>query len=245
MTTGLEGRRALVTGSSGGIGSAIAALFAASGARVLGLDVVESGRTETILCDLGDAEAVERAADQALAALGQIDILVNCAGVSYPETVCDLTRDAYHRTLQVNLHAPVFLMKRAGVVMKEQHYGRIVNVTSIHARLSEPLSLAYDVSKGGLEAATRTVAIELAPHGVLANAIAPGFVSTPMSVVDGVNELESDWFQTIYVENARLPIERPAMPPEVASVAAFLCSEGNTYLTGQSILVDGGLSARF
>ena len=125
-----------------------------------------------------------------------------------PASARELTWTAYDRVLRVNLHAPVFLMSRAGGLMADQGYGRIVNITSIHGRLSEPLSTAYDVSKAGLEAATRTLAVELGAAGVLANAVAPGFVATAMSVVDGVNELESDWFRTIYVEHARLPLQQ-------------------------------------
>ena len=90
--------------------------------------------------------------------------------------------------------------------MAERGYGRIVNVTSIHGKLSEPLSTAYDVSKGGLEAATRTFSLELGPRGVLVNAVAPGFVATAMSVVNGVNELDSEWFRSIYVDHGRLPL---------------------------------------
>jgi 3-oxoacyl-[acyl-carrier protein] reductase len=129
--------------------------------------------------------------------------------------------------------------------MSQAGYGRVVNITSIHARLSEPGSLAYDVAKAGLEAATRTAAIELATSGVLVNAVAPGFVATRMSVVDGQDELESEWFSTIYVDNSRLPLRRAATPAEVAETVTWLAGESNSYVTGQVLTVDGGLSARF
>jgi NAD(P)-dependent dehydrogenase (short-subunit alcohol dehydrogenase family) len=245
MSGQLSGRRALVTGAAGGIGGAIAAEFIAQGADVIGVDRVDGGSAPIVIADLGDAAALEVIVTEATARLGGVDLLVNVAGVSIPESVQDLTRENYDRTLAINLHAPVFLMSRLGSEMAARGYGRIVNITSVHGRLSEPLSLAYDVSKGGLEAATRTVAIELAPAGVIVNAIAPGFVNTAMSIVDGVNELDSEWFQSIYVRNARLPIQRAAEPREIATHVAFLCSEANTYLTGQTIQVDGGLSSRF
>ena len=241
----LAGRRALITGAAGGIGRAIASEFLDQSAAVLGLDLAEGGPAPVLTADLGDPTALERIVDEANTRLGGVDILVNCAGISVPERATHLTRAAYDRTLQINLHAPVFLMSRLGGQMADRGYGRILNITSIHGRLSEPLSLAYDVSKGGLEAATRTVALELAGSGVLVNAIAPGFVETPMSIVDGENELDSDWFQSIYVGHERLPMRRAAQPAEIAVHVAWLCSADNTYLTGQTITVDGGLSARF
>jgi 3-oxoacyl-[acyl-carrier protein] reductase len=97
----------------------------------------------------------------------------------------------------------------------------------------------------GLEGGTRTLAIELGPHGVLANALAPGFVRTRMSVVDGENELDSDWFRTVYLEQRKLPLRRADEPPEIAAHAAWLCPEQNTYLTGQVVTVDGGVTITF
>jgi len=241
----LAGRRALITGAAGGIGGAIAQAFLDQSAAVLGLDLAEGGPVPVLTADLADPTALDHIVAAANDRLGGVDILVNCAGVSIPEPATALRRASYDRTLQVNLHSPVFLMSRLGAQMAERGYGRILNITSIHGRLSEPLSLAYDVSKGGLEAATRTVALELAGSGVLVNAIAPGFVETPMSIVDGENELDSEWFQSIYVGHERLPIRRAAQPPEIAVHAVWLCSDENSYLTGQTITVDGGLSARF
>jgi NAD(P)-dependent dehydrogenase (short-subunit alcohol dehydrogenase family) len=241
----LAGRRAVVTGAAGGIGGAVAAEFLAEGATVLGVDLVEGGPAPVLVADLADAAAIETIVAEARSRLGGVDVLVNCAGISQPESVVELSRSVYDRTLAVNLHAPVFLMSRFAAEMAARGYGRILNITSIHGRLSEPMSVAYDISKGGLEAATRTFAVELAAAGVLVNAIAPGFVNTAMSIVDGENELDSEWFQSIYVGHGRLPIARAAQPVEIAKHVAFLCSEANTYLTGQTITVDGGLSARF
>ena len=114
-----------------------------------------------------------------------------------------------------------------------------------HGLRGEENSLSYDISKAGLEGGTRTLAIELGPRGVLVNALAPGFVNTRMSIVDGRNELESEWFRTVYVENRKLPLRRAAEPSEIAAHAAWLCSEENTYVTGQSLRVDGGLTVTF
>ena len=241
-----DGRRAVVTGGANGIGAATVRRLHELGADVVVLDVAETpSAISTVTVDLSDPDAVVRAAAEAADLLGGVDVLVNCAGVSAPSRVTNLDLEAYHRTLAVNLHAPVLLMRQLSSVMAAQGFGRVVNVTSVHARLSEPGSLAYDVSKGGLEAATRTAAIELAAAGVLVNAVAPGFVATRMSVVNGVDELDSEWFRSIYVENERLPLRRAAQSAEVAETIAWLASEGNTYVTGQVLTVDGGLSARF
>jgi len=239
-------RRAVVTGGANGIGAATAARLAGQGARVVVLDVEPAeGPVATVLVDLSDRAAVLRAAAEAEAALGGVDVLVNCAGVARPSTIAALDLDAYDTTLAVNLHAPVLLAHVLCRGMAERGYGRIVNVTSVHARVGEPGSAAYDASKAGLEAATRTAAIELARDGILVNAVAPGFVATRMSVVDGVDELESDWFRTFYVEHERIPLRRAAQPEEIAETVAWLASSANTYVTGHVLTADGGLTARF
>lgn len=236
---------AVVTGGANGIGAAIAARLLGAGVRVVVLDVEDARDVPTLRVDLADPAAVIAAAGDAVARLGRVDILVNCAGVSAVAPVTELDLGEYHRILAVNLHAPVLLMRELCGPMRAAGYGRVVNVTSVHGRLSEPGSLAYDVSKAGLEAATRTAAIELAPAGVLVNAIAPGFVATRMSIVDGVSELESDWFTTGYLRGGRLPVGRAAAATEIAEIAVWFASGSNTYATGQVITVDGGLSARF
>ena len=240
------GRRVVVTGGANGIGAATAARLAENGARVAVLDVERAAaHPDSVVVDLADRAAVLRAADEAAARLGGVDVLVNCAGISRPSSIAELDLESYDATLAVNLHAPVLLMRQFCPGMVAQGYGRVVNVTSVHARVGEAGSTAYDVSKAGLEAATRTGAIELAGSGVLVNAVAPGFVSTRMSVVDGVDELESDWFRTFYVDHERIPLRRAAQPAEIAESVAWLASEANTYVTGQVLVADGGLTARF
>jgi NAD(P)-dependent dehydrogenase (short-subunit alcohol dehydrogenase family) len=136
-------------------------------------------------------------------------------------------------------------MKYLGSKMVKRGYGRIVNITSVHGQFSEENAMSYDVSKGGLNSATRTAALEFAPHDVLVNAVAPGFTDTPMSANKGVSELESEWFKTVYVKYSKIPQLRAAQPWEQAKHVAWLASSENTYCTGQVLLVDGGMSARF
>ena len=238
----LEGRHAIVTGAANGIGRAIADRFRAEGATVSGVDV-EAGAEYRF--NLADTDAIARLVDAVEAASGPVDVLCSVAGVFEPVPALELTLPSFRRVLAVNLDAPVALAIRCGRSMAARGYGRILSITSIHGQRGEELSLSYDASKAALEGATRTLAIELGIEGILVNALAPGFVNTRMSVVDGVNELESDWFRSVYVEHRKLPLRRAAEPPEIAAHAAWLCSEQNSYLTGQVITVDGGVSITF
>jgi 3-oxoacyl-[acyl-carrier protein] reductase len=245
----LEGRTALVTGGANGIGRAIVAAFAAEGATVAAVDVEpvpELGpAVHGVEWDLAVTDTLDELVTAAEAAVGPLDILVNSAGIFAPELAVDLTLAAYRHLLDVNLHAPVLLASRVARGMCERGYGRIVNITSIHARFGEEAALAYDIAKGGLEQATRTLAIELSRHGVLVNAVAPGFVATRMSIVDGRNELESAWFEDVYITHGKLPLRRYAMPEEIAEHVVWLACDRNTYVTGQVLTVDGGVTVTF
>ena len=242
-----EGKVAVVTGGANGIGAAVAKVLADNGASVAVFDreSVNDSRHKAYEVDLADQSALEVAAKKVIADLGRVDILINVAGMCPTNMLLDLDVRLYEKTLAVNLLAPMLLMKYFGADMAKRKTGRIVNVTSIHGKLSEPGAAAYDASKGGLEAVTRTAALELADLGILVNGVAPGFVNTRMSVVNGVSELESEWFKNIYQENARLPLKRASEPSEIANAVAWLASEANTYVTGQILTIDGGLSSRF
>ena len=245
----LNGRTALVTGGANGIGRAIVERFVAAGASVAAVDLEPFSDLGTDVVafefDLSATERLEELVDDVEANVGPLDVLVNNAGIYEPAPAVELTLDSYRRVLAVNLDAPVFLSSRVGGRMAERGYGRIVNITSIHGRFGEELALSYDTAKGGLEQATRTLAIELSRHGVLVNAVAPGFVATRMSVVDGVNELEGDWFKDIYIRYGKLPLRRYAEPAEIAAHVAWLASDQNTYVTGQVLTVDGGVTVTF
>jgi NAD(P)-dependent dehydrogenase (short-subunit alcohol dehydrogenase family) len=245
----LDERRALVTGGANGIGRAIVERFVAEGAAVATVDVEPThGLGPKVLAiqrDLAQTDDLDALVDEVEAKLGPLDLLVNNAGVYEPVQAVELSIASYRRVLAVNLDAPIFLATRAARGMIERGYGRIVNITSIHGRFGEELALSYDAAKGGLEQATRTLAIELSRHGVLVNAVAPGFVSTRMSVVDGVDELDSEWFNDIYVRYGKLPMRRYAQPSEIAAQVAWLASSENSYVTGPVLTVDGGVTVTF
>jgi NAD(P)-dependent dehydrogenase (short-subunit alcohol dehydrogenase family) len=243
----LAGRTALVTGGANGIGRAIAERLATEGARVAVVDrePVSDDGVVAVRFDLAETERLGELVAEIEAKIGPLDVLVNNAGIFEAAPALELDTETYRRVLAVDLDAPVFLARHCARGMSERGYGRIVNVTSIHGRFGEEGALAYDVAKAGLEQATRTLAIELGRHGVLVNAVAPGFVDTRMSIVDGRSELESEAFREVYVTHRKLPLLRAAQPAEIAAHVAWLASDQNTYLTGQVVTVDGGLTVTF
>jgi NAD(P)-dependent dehydrogenase (short-subunit alcohol dehydrogenase family) len=194
---------------------------------------------------MADLESFEAIVESVERDLGPIEALANVAGIAVSESLADLTLATYRRQLSVSLDGPIFLAKAVGVRMAARKRGRIVNVTSVHAHQSEAGGLAYGAAKAGLEAATRVMAIELGPHGVLVNDVAPGFVRTRMSVVNGRDELETAWFHDIYQKYGKLPLGHAAEPADIAATISYLLSEANTYVSGTSVRVDGGLSATF
>lgn len=238
---------AIVTGAANGIGRAVAERLRDDGFAVAGVDIepIDMAGIASFTADVAEIERHEALVAEVEDALGPLDALVNVAGIFIPMAIETLEPAAYHRQLGVMLHGPVFLARAAGLRMAAHGGGRIVNVTSIHASHSEVGSLAYDAAKAGLEAATRTLAIELGPHGVLVNSVAPGFVRTRMSIVDGRDELESEWFADVYQRYGKLPLRRAGEPREVAAAVAHLVSPDNTYVTGARLLVDGGLAVTF
>lgn len=240
MSGSLAGRRAVITGAASGIGAATLAECAREGATVLGLDIAPGDDRSIMRWDVSDIAALPDAADRVVAELGgTVDILVNCAGTARREPVTDLTWQAYDLVLRTNLHAPVFLMSLFGRHMAAHGYGRIVNVTSTHARATNAMHSSYSIAKAGLDAATRAFAIELGGHGVLVNAVAPGFVATGMNPR---TKLDTEWFRSTFVASGQLPVGRYAEPIEVARQIVHFASEANGYVTGQSIAVDGGLT---
>lgn len=245
----LTGRTALVTGGTHGIGQAIVERFGREGARVATVAreapaTVPEGAA-FLPFDLADHGGIPGLVARVEAAVGPLDVLVNNAAVWVETPSLGLDPEGWHRVIAVNLSGPVLLAAAVAEGMAARGGGRIVNVTSIHGRFAVENALAYAAAKGGLEQATRNLAVDLAPHGILVNAVAPGFVSTRLSVTEGVHEKETEWFRTVYVEHGKIPLRRHAEPAEVAGHVAWLASDENTYVTGQVLGVDGGLSVTF
>jgi 3-oxoacyl-[acyl-carrier protein] reductase len=250
----------MVTGAGRGIGRSTAARFAAEGASVVLLarsdgeitaaasDITaEGGTAHAITTDIADPAQVERAVSEAVEKFGRIDILVNNAGISIPLPFTGTSHEAWNAVMEVNLYGAIHCSRTVAPVMIDGgRGGAIVNVSSIHGYRVEPLASAYDVAKGGLDQLTRALALELAPHGIRVNGIAPGFVDTPMAILpDGTNELDLPWFAEHYVGRRKIPLARAADPAEIASTIAFLASPDASYVNGAILVVDGGLSITF
>jgi NAD(P)-dependent dehydrogenase (short-subunit alcohol dehydrogenase family) len=246
----LDGRVAMVTGGSSGIGKAMARAIAGAGASVVlvarragALDqaVQELRAAGTavgkVCADVGDRTSLRRAADQAAGMFGEPDILVNAAGVNIRPPLPLLSQEEWDRTLAVNLTAPFLLGQRFGPGMAARGWGRIINVASQQAVRAFGNSGAYGASKGGLASLTRSQAEAWAESGVCCNAVVPGFVATPMTF-----EVAADPQRSAALA-ARTMIGRNGKPSDFEGVAVFLASGASDYVTGQMIFVDGGFSA--
>ncbi|MDQ1069441.1 SDR family NAD(P)-dependent oxidoreductase [Streptomyces canus] len=245
----LDGRVALVTGGSSGIGRAIAGALARAGASVvivarrepeLAAAVEElradGCRADWVSGDLSTRKGVRTAAEAAAAVFGEPDILVNSAGINLRPPMTELTDDVWDTTLAVNLEAPYLLGQRFGPGMAERGFGRIIHITSQQAHRAFVQSGAYGVSKGGLESLARSQAEAWSPHGVTCNTLVPGFVLTPLNA-----RLATDPEKVASLA-ARTMTGRNGLPEDFAGAAVFLASGASGYVTGQSIFVDGGLS---
>jgi NAD(P)-dependent dehydrogenase (short-subunit alcohol dehydrogenase family) len=246
----LDGRVAVVTGGSSGIGEEMARALALAGARVVlvardkarlqavagGLRV-EKAEAAWVSADLADRAEVERAADAAAAAFGAPDILVNCAGVNLRPPLDSLTINDWDLTMAVNLTAPFLLGQRFGPQMAARGWGRIVNVTSQQAQRAFANSGGYGASKGGLAALTRSQSEAWARSGVCCNSVCPGFVATRLNA-----HIARDP-ERMAAMAARTMAGRNGRPADFAGVAVFLASRASDYVTGQTLYVDGGFSA--
>jgi 3-oxoacyl-[acyl-carrier protein] reductase len=240
-----EGRRALVTGASRGIGEAVAMRLAAEGAtvvaaartaadleRVVAAIRQAGGQASSLALDLSDSASVEAAVKAALAD-GPVDILVNNAGVTDDNLLLRMSKESWDRVLSTNLTG-VFLLTQALVrSMIKKRYGRIVNVTSVVGMMGNAGQANYAASKAGLIGFTKSVARELASRNVTCNAVAPGFIATSMT------EKMTDDAKTAL--SSQIPLGRLGAPADVAAAVAYLASEDAAYVTGHVLNVSGGL----
>jgi len=246
----LDGRVAVVTGGSSGIGRAIARALADAGARVVLLArhadalaaatsaiAAAGGTAAWVSADLGDRSALAGGAEQAAERFGEPDILVNCAGINLRPPMSALTIADWDQTMAVNLTAPFLLGQRFGPPMAERGWGRIINVASQQAVRAFGNSGGYGASKGGLASLTRSQSEAWAPRGVCCNAISPGFVITPLTREAASNPARSAALA------ARTMIGRNGEAGDFEGIAVFLASRASDYVTGQLIFVDGGFSA--
>ena len=246
----LDGRVAVVSGGSSGIGRAIAGALAHAGARVVVLardqgrldatvrELRAAGRAAVaVSVDVGDREALAEAADAAAKEFGEPDILVNSAGVNLRPPMDELTLADWDQTIAVNLSAPFVLGQRFGPRMAQRGWGRIINIASQQAIRAFGNSGAYGASKGGVVALTRSQSEAWAARGVCCNAISPGFVATPLTTAVASDPVRSAALA------ARTMTGRNGEAADFEGAAVFLASRASDYVTGQVIFVDGGFSA--
>ena len=213
---------ALVTGASRGIGAAITKKM-----RNTGINVLTPSRKQLDLSSNKSIDQFLRTTDV------PIDILVNNAGINLIATGLEVLDQNIEDTIQVNLVAPIRLIRGIVPRMIQNRYGRIVNISTIWTLVSKPGRLTYSASKAGLNSITRTLAVELASHNILVNAVAPGYTNTELTKINNTKDQIEEIKKLI-------PLGRLAEPEEIAEVVYFLCSEANTYITGQVIFADGG-----
>ena len=237
-------RLALVTGGAQGIGYACGEALKEDGWEVILSDVNESALTEAaarlgavagLSCDMGDATAVGAMFDRIEADHGAVSALVNNAGVANPGDFLDYSLEDFDKVIAVNLRGTFVALQRAARGMVDGGFkGAIVNMSSINAQLAIPAIPAYCASKGGVMQLTKVAALALAPHGIRVNAVGPGSIDTEMMA--GVNANPEALARVL----SRTPLGRVGTPREIGDVVAFLCSEKASYVTGETIYVDGG-----
>ena len=249
--TALAGKVAVITGGGTGIGAGIALSLAEAGTAVVispnsntaGAEATAAtihaagGRALVKACDVRDFDQVQALFDATIADFGRVDFLINNAGITEPHSLLEMTPDEWDRTLNINLRGMFFCTQRfAKEVIRRGSGGRIVNLSSVHGFAAVPDHAHYEASKGGINMFTKASAIELAPHNIQVNAIAPGAIEVERYFgFPGYNR--DDW-------GSRIPAGRVGLPDDIGPVAAFLCSEGASYITGQIIWVDGGMTSR-
>ena len=247
MSRRFEGRSAIVTGASRGIGRAIALKLASEGANVVvnynsnasaasevacAIEQVAS-RAEVVQADVSIAADVERLVQAATAAFGRIDILINNAGITRDQLVMRMTEDDFTSVLDTNLKSAFLVTKAVLRPMLRARYGRIVNITSISGIMGNPGQANYSASKAGLIGFTRSIAREVASRNITCNAVAAGVIDT--DIWQGVPQSAIDAMLTM------IPVGRKGTPEDIAEAVAFFASEPTAYITGQVLNVDGGM----
>ncbi|WP_018387528.1 SDR family NAD(P)-dependent oxidoreductase [Ancylobacter sp. FA202] len=254
----LEGRVAVITGAANGIGRGIAERFAVEGAQVVVADIDEAGARRVaaglgepalaVRVDIADPSSVAALAEAVDARFGRCEILVNNAAILDSAGIDAMSFAHYRSVLDINQDGAVRVtLAMLPLIRRARESRRILNIVSIQGVRGTRDSLAYATAKGALVNFTRALACDLGAEAIAVNALAPGFIDTQMAQLPdgGGHEHETEWFRDIYIRHGRIPLRRPGAPDDIAGPAFFLCSDDARYVTGQVLLVDGGVSATF
>lgn len=255
----LAGQVCIVSGAGQGLGRAVALEMAGEGASLVLLErnpatlgavaaeiAAAAGIARAYELDVTDYESYGNAIADVIGTFGKIDVLVNNAAINPPaRTMLQDSLDDWRRTIQINLESVYMGSKLVAPHMVERATGRIIHIASIQGFAASGEVGAYNAAKGGIIALTKSMAVELGPHNILVNAVAPGFMSTPMSIINGVNETETPEFIEWYVKKGKIPLRRTGYPEDVSGTVVFLASKYCRYMTGQLLVVDGGLMSTF
>ena len=244
-----DGRVAIITGAARGIGAGTAKRFADEGAAVAVLDINEEQAQETaaglgaqkaigVGCNVADAASVDAAVGRVVEELGGLHVLVNNAGITRDNLLFKMTEDDWDSVMNVHLKGAFLMSKAAQKTFVDQKYGKILNLSSISANGNRGQA-NYSAAKAGVQGFTRTLALELGPFGVNVNAIAPGFIATEMTD-ETARRLKMDVEEFRKLNAEANPVKRVGFPEDIAAAAAFLCSDEASYITGQTLYVDGG-----
>ncbi|MDJ1017362.1 MAG: SDR family oxidoreductase [Paracoccaceae bacterium] len=240
-----DAKIALVTGGARGIGRACAEALADDGAQVVLADIDEEGATSTADeigrgavgygVDMSDPEAVTELFDRVEAEIGDVSVLVNNAGIAIPQEFLSVSLEDFQKVIDVNLTAVFLATQRAARTMVEKGIeGAIVNMSSVNAQLAIPSIVSYCASKGGVMQITKVAALSLAPHNIRVNAVGPGSIDTAMVARVNANP------EAMATVMSRTPLKRLGTAREIGDVVAFLASDKASYITGETIYVDGG-----
>lgn len=239
-----ENQYVLITGATRGIGKITAGLFRQQGAKVIitgtGIECPGTLRAEWgddfyyVQADFSSKTGIQNFLSQ-LDNFQRIDVCVNNAGINRLSVIEDVADDDYEIMLSVNLHAPFSICRYMASRMRQQGYGRVVNIASIWSAITKSKRSVYTMSKNAIVGLTKTMAVEMAPFGITVNAVSPGFTMTELTR----STLSEEEMLTL---SAQVPAQRFADPIEISNVILFLCSKENSYLTGQNIIVDGGFT---
>jgi 3-hydroxybutyrate dehydrogenase len=258
----LKGKNAVITGSTSGIGLAYAKALAAEGVNVVlngfgdasAIEAERSGIESTSgvtarysSADMTKADEITGMIQDAVRELGSVDILINNAGIQHVSPVEDFPDEKWDQILAINLSSAFHTIKAAVPGMKKAGWGRIINTASAHSLVASPFKSAYVTAKHGLTGLTKTVALELATHGITANCISPGYVWTPLVEKQIPDTMKSRGMTKEQVMNdvllAAQPTKEFVLPEQVAAIAVFLCSDAASQITGANLSVDGGWTA--